>query len=64
MMKKEYLQPGTEVLDIQLQPVMITISGENITSSDTPDDSDPNDPINDNRSRRTYNAWEDEEEEY
>ena len=48
------------MLDIQLQPVMITISGEDITSSDTPDESS-----DDNRSRqRTYNVWEDEEEEY
>ena len=60
MMKKEYLQPGTEVLDIQLQPVMIVISGEDIHSTDTPDDGN-----DDNRSRQqTYNVWEDEEEEY
>ena len=58
-MKKEYMQPGIEVLDIQLQPVMIIISGENIKSDETADTSSE-----DNRSRqRTYNAWGDEEEE-
>ncbi len=53
------MQPGTSVLDIQLQPVMIVISGEGIKSDETPDTSS-----DDNRSRqRTYNAWGDEEEE-
>ena len=52
------MQPGIEVLDIQLQPVMIIISGENIKSDETADTSSE-----DNRSRqRTYNAWGDEEE--
>ena len=57
-MKKEYLQPGTEMLDIELQPVLVTVSGE-VKTDEHPDTSD-----DDNRSRqRTYNAWDAEEEE-
>lgn len=59
MKKKEYMQPGTEVLDIQVQPMLVIISGEDLKSNDNPDDSS-----DDNRSRRrTYDVWEDEEEE-
>ena len=52
------MQPGTEVLNIELQPVLIVVSGENLKAGETDTSNE------DNRSRqRTYNVWDDEEEE-
>lgn len=62
MKKTAYLQPVTDVLVTELQQVLAIDSiqsNEDITSGKEGDNSD-----DDNRSRqRTYNVWEDEEEE-
>lgn len=62
MKKTAYLQPVTDVLVTELQQVLVIDSiqsNEDITSGKEGDNSD-----DDNRSRqRTYNVWEDEEEE-
>ena len=62
MKKTAYLQPVTDVLVTELQQVLVIDSiqsNEDITSGKEGDNRD-----DDNRSRqRTYNVWEDEEEE-
>lgn len=62
MKKTAYQQPVTDVLATELQQVLAIDSiqsNEDITSGKEGDNSD-----DDNRSRqRTYNVWEDEEEE-
>lgn len=62
MKKTAYLQPVTDVLATELQQVLAidsVQSNEDVTSGKEGDNSD-----DDNRSRqRTYNVWEDEEEE-
>lgn len=60
MTKKEYLQPSVDVFDLRLQPVLgdFSVTGEGLKADPDPDESD-----DDNRARRTYNAWDDEEEE-
>ena len=62
MKKTAYLQPVTDVLATELQQVLVIDSiqsNEDVTSGKEGDNSD-----DDNRSRqRTYNVWEDEEEE-
>lgn len=62
MKKTAYLQPVTDVLATELQQVLVidsVQSNEDVTSGKEGDNSD-----DDNRSRqRTYNVWEDEEEE-
>ena len=62
MKKTAYQQPVTDVLVTELQQVLAIDSiqsNEDITSGKEGDNSD-----DDNRSRqRTYNVWEDEEEE-
>lgn len=62
MKKTAYLQPVTDVLVTELQQVLAIDSiqsNEDVTSGKEGDNSD-----DDNRSRqRTYNVWEDEEEE-
>lgn len=71
MTKKAYIIPGTEVQTLEIQQLLVNVSGgtDGITTNDpsnpgsSGDSSEPTDPSNDNRSRRTYNCWDDEDEE-
>lgn len=71
MNKKAYIIPGTEVQTLEIQQLLVNVSGgtDGITTNDpsnpgsSGDDSNPTVPSNDNRSRRTYNCWDDEDEE-
>ena len=60
MKKKDYIIPGITVITLEAKLMQFVVSGnsEDISSNPTPDVSN-----DDNRSRRTYNVWEDEEEE-
>jgi len=62
MIKKEYIQPNTDVFNVELQPLM----EPSITSNTDPPisgDQDPDEGDEDNRARRNYEIWDDEEEE-
>jgi hypothetical protein len=67
MIKKEYIQPNTNVFNVVLQP-MLNISdnlGSDSLHDGGVDNSDPTDPGNkDNRSRRYRDRWDDEEDDY
>lgn len=60
MKKKDYIIPGITVITLEAKLMQFVVSGnsEDISSNPNPDVSN-----DDNRSRRTYNVWEDEEEE-
>ena len=62
MIKKEYIQPNTDVFNVEVQPVLTDFSvnsgEEGITADPIPDEDD-----DDNHARSTYNTWDDEEEE-
>ena len=67
MKKKAYLIPATTVMVMETRQIMVVSGGgEDPTdpqvSNDT-DDTNPEEDVNDNRSRKTYNCWDDEEEE-
>lgn len=62
MIKKEYIQPNTDVFNVELQPLM----EPSITSNTDPPISgaqDPDEGDEDNRARRNYEIWDDEDEE-
>ena len=68
MIKKAYITPGTEVQTVEIQnllvPSITTTGGDKITGDPNPDNSQPGDTdYEDNRSRKTYNCWDDEDEE-
>lgn len=60
MKKKDYIIPGITLITLEAKLMQFVVSGnsEGISSDHNPDESN-----DDNRSRRTYNVWEDEEEE-
>ena len=62
MKKKEYIIPGIEVIAVKLQPVMGPFSGGGDGEDDPQTDPNPDTGNDDNRSR-TYNVWDEEEEE-
>ena len=63
MIKKEYIQPNTDVFCVEVQPVLdgfsVDSGDDGITADPDPDEGD-----DDNRARSTYNTWDDEEEDY
>ena len=67
MNKKAYIIPGTEVQTVEIQHLLVNVSGGTDGIKTDPgssgDGSEPTDPSNDNRSRKTYNCWDDEDEE-
>ena len=67
MKKKAYLIPASTVMVMETRQIMAYSGGGDQegdpTTSGESDDSDPDDGANDNRSRKTYNCWDDEEEE-
>ena len=65
MKKKAYLIPETTVMVMETRQI-IAYSGGGDGGDDpqvdpTEDNSDPDDPSNDGRSRKTYNCWDDDE---
>ena len=58
MTKKEYIIPDITVITVEAKLMQFVVSGgkDNILSSTDPDESN-----DDNRSRRTYYVWDDEE---
>ena len=57
MNKKAYIIPETTVITVELQQLIaMSGGGEGLTVSPDPDESDE-----DNRTRRSYNCWDDEE---
>lgn len=66
MIKKEYIQPNTDVFNTELQPVLAGSLQDNFTNNDDKlhVDPDKDNDDGDNRSRRSYNTWDDEDEEY
>lgn len=56
MKKKDYIIPGITVITLEAKLMQFVVSGgeEGITSS-----SDGDEGTEDNRSRRTYNVWDD-----
>ena len=61
MIKKEYIQPSTDVFNVEVQAVLADFS---VNSGDDGivADPDPDEGDDDNRARHTYNTWEDEED--
>ena len=61
MIKKEYIQPSTDVFNVEVQAVLADFS---VNSGDDGivADPDPDEDDDDNRARHTYNTWEDEED--
>ena len=61
MIKKEYIQPNTDVFCVEVQAVLADFS---VNSGDDGivADPDPDEGDDDNRARPTYNTWEDEED--
>ena len=61
MIKKEYIQPSTDVFNVEVQAVLADFS---VNSGDDGivADPDPDEGDDDNRARTTYNTWEDEED--
>ena len=58
MKKKDYIIPGITVTTVQVQLLQVAVSsGSDGISSDPNDDTE----LDDNRSRRVRNVWEDEE---
>ena len=61
MIKKEYIQPSTDVFNVEVQAVLADFSvnsgDDGIVADPNPDEDD-----DDNRARHTYNTWEDEED--
>ena len=61
MIKKEYIQPNTDVFCVEVPAVLADFS---VNSGDDGivADPDPDEGDDDNRARHTYNTWEDEED--
>ena len=61
MIKKEYIQPSTDVFNVEVQAVLADFS---VNSGDDGivADPDPDEDDDDNRARTTYKTWEDEED--
>ena len=62
-MKKEYIIPSMELIELRADMPMMTVSGhtDDTLKQDVDFEKDPTDKHADGR--RTYNVWDDEEEE-
>ena len=62
MKKTAYMAPAIEIENIQVQPLLNTVSNVGGDAGITP--AEPTDPVpSEGDSRRRYDVWEDEEEE-
>ncbi len=62
MEKKEYMIPGISVMTVDIEKIMV-ISGGGDKEGDPQIDPNADDSDDPNRSRRTYDVWEEEEVE-
>ena len=61
MIKKEYIQPNTDVFNVVLQPMLNLSDNLGSDSIKVEEDTDGDD---EQRSRRNRDRWDDEEDDY